>query len=135
MMCLKSRIDIKSTVFGARMSRWKWRETKLQPSRARSGHQISCCLSSLHFLCDIQAPITVHVTTPLEKKHVAPLGASGLHNLGLTQTHRDRPEMGGGNKGWRRVRVFTINDVELPTLLPPSPRMENWKTATDSLFL
>ena len=53
----------------------------------------------------------------------------------MTQTHRDRPEMGGGNKGWRRVRVFTINDVELPTLLPPSPRMENWKTATDSLFL
>ena len=31
----------------------KWRETKQQPSRARSGHQISCCLVSLHFLCDI----------------------------------------------------------------------------------
>ena len=47
------------TVIGARMSHWKWRETKLQPSRVRSGHQISCCLLSLHFLCDILAPITV----------------------------------------------------------------------------
>ena len=47
------------TVIGARMSHWKWRETKLQPSRARSGHQISCCLVSLHFLSDILAPITV----------------------------------------------------------------------------
>ena len=48
-----------STVIGARMSHWKWRETKLQPSRVRSGHKISCCLVSLHFLCDILAPITV----------------------------------------------------------------------------
>ena len=39
----------------------KWRETKQQPSRARSGHQISCCLVSLHFLCDILATIRVHV--------------------------------------------------------------------------
>ena len=31
----------------------KWRESKWQPSRARSGHQLSCCLVSLHFLCDI----------------------------------------------------------------------------------
>ena len=28
-------------------------ETKQQPIRAMSGHQISCCLVSLHFLCDI----------------------------------------------------------------------------------
>ena len=34
-----------------RMSRRKRRETKQQPSRARSGNQISCCLVSLHFLC------------------------------------------------------------------------------------
>ena len=32
------------TVIVARMSHWKWIETKQQPSRARSGHQISCCL-------------------------------------------------------------------------------------------
>ena len=48
------------TVIGARMLYWKWRETKLQPSRANSGHQISCCLVSLQFLCNILAPITVH---------------------------------------------------------------------------
>ena len=35
------------------MSHREWRETKRQPSRARSGHHISCCLVSLHFLCDI----------------------------------------------------------------------------------
>ena len=36
-----------------RMSHRKWRETKMQPSRARPGHQISCCLVALYFLCDI----------------------------------------------------------------------------------
>ena len=36
-----------------RMSHRKWRETKQQPSRARSGKNISCCLVSCHFLCDI----------------------------------------------------------------------------------
>ena len=35
------------------MSHRKWRETKQQPSRARSGHKISSCLVSLLFLCDI----------------------------------------------------------------------------------
>ena len=48
-----------STAIAARMSHWKWRETKQQPSRARSGHQIICCLVFLHFLCDILATITV----------------------------------------------------------------------------
>ena len=43
-----------------RMSRRKWRETKQQPSRAGSGHQISCCLVSLHFLCDILSGRPVH---------------------------------------------------------------------------
>ena len=45
-------------VIVARMSHWKWRESKVQPGRVRSGHQISCCLVSLHFLCDILAPIS-----------------------------------------------------------------------------
>ena len=53
-----------TSVIGARMSHWKWRETKQHPSRARSGHQISCCLFSLHFLCDILAPITVQYVIP-----------------------------------------------------------------------
>ena len=47
------------TGIGARMSQWKWRETKQHPSRVRSGHQVSCCLISLHFRCDILAPIPV----------------------------------------------------------------------------
>ena len=37
----------------------KWRSTKQQPSRARAGYQISCCLLSLHFLCDILLMFTV----------------------------------------------------------------------------
>ena len=36
-----------------RMPHRKWRETKKQPSRAKSGHQLSYCLVSLHFLGDI----------------------------------------------------------------------------------
>ena len=48
-----------STGIGGRMSQWKWRETKQHPSSVRSGHQVSCCLISLHFRCDILAPIPV----------------------------------------------------------------------------
>ena len=47
------------TVLVCRMSHRKWRETKQEPSRARLGHQISSCLVSLHFLCDILATGTV----------------------------------------------------------------------------
>ena len=76
------------------MSHWKWRETKLQPSRARSGHQISCCLVSLHFLCDILAPITVgyfktelnlpnqtYLSTPKTMSECAPLAEQLLPRL------------------------------------------------------
>ena len=35
------------------MSHRKWRETKQHPCRATTGHQISCGLASLHFLCYI----------------------------------------------------------------------------------
>ena len=34
--------------------------TKQQPSISRSGHQISCCLASLHFLRDILSDHPVH---------------------------------------------------------------------------
>ena len=40
----------------------KWRETKQQPSRNRSGHQISCCLVSLHFLCAILSSRPVYLS-------------------------------------------------------------------------
>ena len=42
------------------------RETKLQPSRAKSGYQLSCCLLSHHFLWGILCMSTVvnsHGTT------------------------------------------------------------------------
>ena len=41
------------TVWPNGMWHRKWRETKQQPGRARSGNQISCCLVTLHFLCVI----------------------------------------------------------------------------------
>ena len=40
------------------MSHRKWRETKHQPSKDKSGNQIVCCLVSLHFLCDIPSCAT-----------------------------------------------------------------------------
>ena len=39
------------TVIIPRMSLWKWRETKQQPSRARSGHHLKLLLSFPPFLC------------------------------------------------------------------------------------
>ena len=38
-----------------------WKETNMQPSRVRSSNLISCCLLSLHFLCDILLTFTVLV--------------------------------------------------------------------------
>ena len=67
---------LESTVIGARMSHWKWKETKQHPSRARSGHQISCSLVSLHFLCDILAPITVQASY-ITDMHLVSLGTAG----------------------------------------------------------
>ena len=49
------------------MSLRKWRETKQHPSRARSGHQIICCLVFLHFLCDILSG------RPVKRRRVRPL--------------------------------------------------------------
>ena len=43
------------------ISHGKWRETNQQPSRVRSGHQISCSLLSLHFLGDILSGRLVRV--------------------------------------------------------------------------
>ena len=43
-----------------------WRETKQQPSRAKSGHHVSCCLVSLHFLQVIlwPGPVNTADTAP-----------------------------------------------------------------------
>ena len=54
-------LSLSTTVIGARMSQREWRETKEQliwwPDLALLG----CCLVSLHFQCNILAPITVHL--------------------------------------------------------------------------
>ena len=47
------RTQCGSTEWLFRMPQRKWRETKLQPSTARSGHHNSCSLFSLHFLFGI----------------------------------------------------------------------------------
>ena len=46
-----------------RMPQRIWRVTKMQPSTARSGHHISCSLSSLHFLFGILTshPVVTYV--------------------------------------------------------------------------
>ena len=49
------------TVFGTRMSDRKWRETKQQPMWWPDLALVGCRLVSLHFQCDILAPITVIV--------------------------------------------------------------------------
>ena len=71
------------TVTVARMLHWKWRETKQQPSRARSDHQISCCLASIYFLCDILATVTV--------LWVKVTGFIFLVSLSSHQMHRTAP--------------------------------------------
>ena len=50
------------------MSHRKWRETKQHPSRDTSGHQISCSLVSLHFLCDILSSHSVRTHTSLDNR-------------------------------------------------------------------
>ena len=67
--CLSTLLEFHViTVTVARMSHWKWRETKQPPGRARSGHQISCCFVSLHFLCDILATIMVYYGNYIEER-------------------------------------------------------------------
>ena len=50
-----------STGLVCRMPHRKRRESKQHPSRAKSGHQLSCCLLSLHFLWCILCTSTVLV--------------------------------------------------------------------------
>ena len=50
----------RSTVLVCRMPVGEWRESKEHPSTAQSGHQLSCCLLSLHFLWGNQRTSTVH---------------------------------------------------------------------------
>ena len=53
----------RTTVIGTRMSHRKWREIKQQLIRWPDLALLGCCLVSLHFKCDILAPITVDGST------------------------------------------------------------------------
>ena len=84
-----------------RMSHRKWRSTKEQPSRARAGYQISCCLLSLHFLCDILSggPVVFRYLLSICPGHTLqhlPGSSTGSSHVGaghsdLMFLHRTRP--------------------------------------------
>ena len=62
-----------------RMSHRKWRSTKQHPSRARAGYQISCCLLSPLFLCDVLSGGPVHffdISTDYEEYEESKAGIS-----------------------------------------------------------
>ena len=70
------------------MSHRKCRETKQQPSRSRSVHQLSHCLVSLHFLCDIlsggpvfPSPQDVNVDVDWVEPEGSALDAGGVGGL------------------------------------------------------
>ena len=76
-----------------RMSQRKWRSTKQHPSRARAGYQISCCLLSLHFLCDILSggPVeTLLVNIPGNRStpEVSPINRYGSTVAKFLTVHR-----------------------------------------------
>ena len=52
-----------------------------------SGHQISCCLFSLHFLCDILATITVVLSSSILWRHI-------------TKSHSNRPALSACTSFW-----------------------------------
>ena len=60
------------------MSQKKWRETKQQPSRARSGHQVSCCLTSLRHPIRSPCSSSIPSYTRTRVRNV-PLSPSCLH--------------------------------------------------------
>ena len=61
-----------TTVLDCSMLFRKWREIKLQPSRARSSYQLSCCLLSLSFLCDILQSRTVDPVIRMDLLYAIP---------------------------------------------------------------
>ena len=93
----------KSTGPVDRMSHRKWRKTKQQPSRARSGNHINCCLVSLHFQRDIQSTAPVQcLTQECRESNFGPRGRSYEFSFNLKrqtpfvrlQDRRDWPRFG-----------------------------------------
>ena len=76
------RLQITTLQAGGRpdmMSQKKWRETKQQPSRARSGHQVSCCLTSLRHPIRSPCSSSIPSYTRTRVRNVPPLSPSCLH--------------------------------------------------------
>ena len=69
------------------MTHRKRRDTKQQPSRARSGNQISCSLVSLHFLCDILStgPVQMKLVDSSNNQRVAKYAYTRLEDSGGNQ--------------------------------------------------
>ena len=59
---------VRCTVIVARMSPWKWRETKQRLILWPDTSLLGCCLVSLHFQCYILATITVLENVSVSKK-------------------------------------------------------------------
>ena len=58
---------------GRRMTHMKWKETKQQPSTARPGNMLGCCLDYFHFMRAILWPHKVHlVPTKIHPIHGGP---------------------------------------------------------------
>ena len=89
-----------------RISHRKWRWIKQQPSRARSSYQLSCCLLSLRFLCDILRSDPVQTVTHLMKKIVSTACAHPQNNssncskkIGLGQNCQHEEHMVESSQG------------------------------------
>ena len=74
-----------------RMAHRKWRATKQQPSKARSGHQLSCCSLSLHFL--VRHPIQSPCTTKLPPSPICTHHRFSVHSAKACQTDRRTCEL------------------------------------------
>ena len=113
------------TGIGARMSHRKWRETKQHPSRTSSGHQVSCFLFSLHFLCDILAPIPVENQLACYRCLPRPCRR--------TCGTRRRPRRSRSARTPRRPDPRPCPDCSVRLRLPgrPPPRLKEGKFSTE----
>ena len=114
----------------------KWRETKQQPSRARSGHQTSCYLVSLHFLCDI---LSGHPVFPATIFHISYCSHNDLHlcknSSGVGKSERDDDKRPDGSRNFNFNSNFGIRFRQPSTLPACLPQIEYWKRGLSRLCL
>ena len=106
------------------MSLRKWGETKQQPSRARSGHQLICCLVFLHFPVrhPIQSPsTTTYYYPPLQSARIN--HRLSVHSAKACQTQTDR-----------RTCELEFCDITLRRLSSIAGRAIGQKTEKDRCF-